>query len=84
MVVYDGTNENCVGNVCTFKSLSWNGAQEKDVEISLQYKINFDAESTTDVIGISFNEYNICSSKKSKTGIATPSTIGKCTQVSWP
>ena len=78
LMVYDGTNENCIGNVCTFKSLGWNGAQEKDAKITLKYQINFETESTSDVIGISFNEHDICSSENTETGTKKPSTVGKC------
>ena len=79
MVVYNGIDENCVGNICSFKSLNWNGPQEKSAKISLKYQISFEAESTTDVIGIIFNEYDICSSKDIETGTTTPSTIGMST-----
>ena len=78
LMVYDGTNEKCIGNVCRFKSLDWNGAQEKDAKITLKYQISFETESTSDVIGISFNEHDICSSENTETGTKKPSTVGKC------
>ena len=81
IVVYDGENENCVGNTCTFENIKWNGFQTKDSEISLKFHIDYEAESINDVISIKFNGHDVCSSEKIEKEISRPSSKGiyKCT-----
>ena len=78
IVVHGGINENCIGNMCTFKNLNWNGAQEKDAKILLTYQIDFETKSTPYVIRVTFNEHDICSVGEHETGTTTVhSIVGK-------
>ena len=74
--VYEGEDESCIREICTFKNNEWNGAQVKDTKISLTYQIGFETKSATNVIGISFNGYNVCS-VSAETGTIKPTIEGK-------
>ena len=74
--VYEGEDESCIGEICTFNNNEWNGAQVKDTKISLTYQIGFETKSTTNVIAISFNGYSVCS-VSAETGTLKPTIEGK-------
>ena len=72
--VWNGKNISCSGTVCTFSNKNWNKVQNQGSMLSLGYEVKFQKKPVGNLVGLKFNEIDVCSSTDTTTTAATTTT----------